>query len=102
MAKTTANCPTDNASPRSRLRNYVVRFTDWTAYRLDVEARNEAGKIGEPKTMDVLLRDENVKEFFETLGNRTDTASELLIRRRTQSIDGNKRNLAACSLFDET
>lgn len=34
---------------------------------LDVEARNAAEKIGEPKTMDVLLRDENVKEFFETL-----------------------------------
>lgn len=33
----------------------------------DVEARNAAEKIGEPRTMDVLLRDGNVKEFFETL-----------------------------------
>ncbi len=58
MTKTTAHCPTGNAqggSPRRRLRKYVVRFTDWTAYRLDIEARNaeEAVEIAKLQSCDI-------------------------------------------------
>jgi len=55
-------------------RHFVYPSLDWKQIRRDaataleeVAARNAAGSIGEAKTLPVILRDENVKEFFQTL-----------------------------------